>query len=301
MGAWATALKAVDPALDVRLFPDVGDPDEIEVAAVWTSHDLSDLRRYPKLRLLISMGAGVDHLLRAPGPPAGIPVVRLVDEKLTQAMVHWVLLNVLRFHRQDLDYRSQQERREWAELPAPDAGSPRVVGILGLGELGSAAAAALKAIGGFDVVGWSRRPRELPGVESFAGEEGLHAMLPRCHFLVCLLPLTPETRGIVCSRTLAMLPRGAFVLNAARGGHVVAADLLAALDSGHVAGAALDVFEPEPLPASDPLWAHPRVVITPHAASLTVPASAAPQVVDNIARLRSGRPLLNVVDLKAGY
>lgn len=301
MSAWADALRSVDPTLDVRLFPETGCPDEIEVAAVWTSHDLSDLRRYPRLRLLVSMGAGVDHLLRSPGPPPGIPVVRLVDDKLTQAMVHWVLLNVLRFHRQDPEYRAQQQRHAWAELPAPDAGSPRVVGILGLGELGSAAAAALRAVGGFTVVGWSRRPKELPSVECYSGSDGLDSMLPRCHFLVCLLPLTPETRGVICARTLAMLPRGAFVLNAARGAHVVASDLLAALDSGHIGGAALDVFEPEPLPASDPLWAHPRVVITPHAASLTVPASAAPQVVENIRRLRSGRPLINVVDLKAGY
>jgi glyoxylate/hydroxypyruvate reductase A len=138
-------------------------------------------------------------------------------------------------------------------------------------------------------------------VECFHGAEGLSAMLARTDILVCLLPLTPETRGVINARSLALLPRGAFVINAARGGHVVAEDLLAALDSGHIAAAALDVFEPEPLPADHPFWGHPRVLVWPHAASITIPESAAPQVVENIHRAREGRPLINLVDFAAGY
>lgn len=299
MQVWRDALLGVDPGLEIRMFPDTGDPADIEAAVVWTAHDMAELRRYPRLRLIVSMGAGVDHLLRPPGPPPGIPVARLVDRMLTTQMGEWVLLNVLRFHRQDLEYRALQAERTWLELPAPVTAERRV-GILGLGELGTHAAGLLRAVG-FPVMGWTRRPRQLAGVETFHGAEGLRTMAARSDILVCLLPLTPQTRGILDATLLGALPRGAFLINGARGGHVVDADLLAALGSGQVAAAALDVFSPEPLPADHPFWSHPRVVMTPHAASITIPASAAPQVVDNLHRARAGRPLINLVDFAAGY
>jgi glyoxylate/hydroxypyruvate reductase A len=299
MEAWRAALLACDPALSIRMFPDAGDPTEIEAAVVWTAHDMAELRRYPNLRLIVSMGAGVDHLLRPPGPPPGIPVARLVDRMLTSQMGEWVLLNALRFHRQDLAYRQLQQDRVWRELPAPVTADRRI-GILGLGELGTHAAGLLRGIG-FPVMGWSRRPKVLAGVETFHGAEGLSAMVGQSDILVCLLPLTPETRGILDAPLLARLPRGAFVINGARGAKLVDSALLAALASGHVAGAALDVFDPEPLPADHPFWLHPAVVMTPHAASITIPDSAAPQVIENIRRARDGRPLLNLVDFTAGY
>jgi glyoxylate/hydroxypyruvate reductase A len=299
MTGWRDALLAIDPTLSIRLFPDAGDPAAIEAAVVWTAHDMAELRRYPNLRLIVSMGAGVDHLLRPPGPPPGIPVARLVDRMLTTQMGEWVLLNVLRFHRQDAEYRRQQAMRLWHELPAPVTAGTRI-GILGLGELGSHAAGLLGGLG-FPVMGWTRRPRRLAGVETFHGAEGLDAMAGQTNILICLLPLTPETRGIVAARLLGLLPRGAFLINGARGGHVVDADLLAALAAGQLAGAALDVFEPEPLPAEHPFWAHPKVVMTPHAASITIPESAAPQVVENLRRARAGEPLLNLMDPSAGY
>jgi glyoxylate/hydroxypyruvate reductase A len=299
MQDWKSALLAVDPSLDVRLFPDVGDAAEIEAAVVWTAHDMMELRRYPNLRVIVSMGAGVDHLFRPPGPPPGVPVARLLDTRLTQGMTEWVLLNVLRFHRQDPEYRDQQARKVWYELPAPET-SARRIGILGLGELGGDAARALVALG-FPVMGWSRRPKSVAGIEAFHGQDGLMAMAAKANMLVCLLPLTPETRGVIDARLLGAMPAGGFLLNSARGGHMVAADVLAALDSGHLAGAALDVFEPEPLPEDSPFWAHPRVILTPHAASITIPSSAAPQVVDNIHRARAGQPLINLVDFAAGY
>jgi len=299
MHAWRDALLAVDSSLDIRLFPDAGDPAGIEAAVVWTQHDMMELRRYPNLKLIVSMGAGVDHLMRAPGPPPGIPVARLKDHRLTAGMTEWVLLNVLRFHRQDMEYRAQQAARIWDELPAPDTAKRRI-GMLGLGELGSAAAAALLVLG-FPVMGWTRNPRELTGVTCFTGADGLDDMLRQTDILVCLLPLTPQTRGVINARSLALLPRGAFVINAARGGHVVAEDLLAALDAGHIAAAALDVFEPEPLPADHRFWTHPKVLVWPHAASVTIPSSAAPQVVENVRRAREGKPLINLVDFSTGY
>jgi glyoxylate/hydroxypyruvate reductase A len=222
-----------------------------------------------------------------------------VDRLLTSAMSEWVLLNVLRFHRQDPAYRAQQAARIWEELPAPATEATRI-GILGLGALGSDAARKLASLG-FQVMGWTRRPKRLEGISCFAGEAGLEAMLRQSDFLVCLLPLTPETRGIINARSLALLPRGAFLLNAARGGHVVDSALLEALASGQVAGAALDVFDPEPLPPEHPYWDHPQVVMTPHAASITIPGSVAPQVVDNLRRLRRGEAPINLVDFAAGY
>lgn len=299
MANWRDALLAEDSSLDIRLFPDAGDPAGIEAAVVWSTHDMAELRRYPNLRLIVSMGAGVDHLMRPPGPPPGVPVARLVDRMLTSQMGEWVLLNVLRFHRQDPAYRAQQAARIWRELDAPvTAGT--TIGFLGLGELGTHAAGLLRGLG-FPVLGWSRRPKQVAGIETFHGADGLHAMAARSRILVCLLPLTAETRGIVDARLLGLLPRGAFVINGARGGHVVDADLLAALDSTHIAGAALDVFSPEPLPPDHRYWSHPAVVLTPHAASITIPGSAAAQVVDNIRRARASQPLLNLVDFTAGY
>jgi glyoxylate/hydroxypyruvate reductase A len=299
MDWWRRALLAVDPTLDIRLFPDAGDPAAIEAAVVWTAHDMAELRRYPNLKLIVSMGAGVDHLLRPPGPPPGIPVARLVDRMLTTQMGEWVLLNVLRFHRQDLEYRALQAAKRWEELPAPVTAETRI-GILGLGELGTHAAGLLTRLG-FPVMGWTRRPKAVEGVRNFHGADGLAEMARQSNILVCLLPLTPETRGIVDARLLGLLPRGAFVINGARGGHVVDADLLAALESGQVAAAALDVFQPEPLPAEHAYWSHPKVVMTPHAASITIPESAAPQVVENLRRARAGEPLMNLVDFSAGY
>ena len=299
MQDWMAALLAVDPSLEIRLFPDTGNPAEIEAAVVWTAHDMMELRRYPNLKLIVSMGAGVDHLLRPPGPPPGIPVARLKDVLLTSAMAEWVLLNVLRFHRQDPEYRALQQRKEWLELSAPSTAERRI-GILGIGELGSASARVLTALG-FPVMGWSRSAKALHGVQTFHGADGLMAMAAKTDILICLLPLTPETRGVLNAKLLSALPRGAYVINGARGGHMVAQDMLAALDSGHIAGAALDVFEPEPLPPESPFWSHPKVFMTPHAASITIPSSVAPQVVENIHNMRAGRPLINLVDFSLGY
>ncbi len=295
---WRRAFAELMPGLDMRVWPDTGPVEEIEFALVWAPKR-GELRRFPNLRFIASIGAGVEHILRDPDLPNGVPIVRVVDRVLTSRMSEYVLAAVLRHHRNLDVYERLQRERRWEKLPPRDAARRRA-GVLGLGVLGSDAARRLAALG-FDVAGWSRSPKAVDGVAGFHGPEGLEPLLRRTEVLVCLLPLTDETRGILDARTLALLPPGAAVVNAARGEHVVDADLIAALDSGHLSGATLDVFDKEPLPADHPFWRHDKVLVTPHVASLTDERSAAPQIVENIRRARAGDPLLNAVDRAAGY
>ncbi|MFQ6016682.1 MAG: 2-hydroxyacid dehydrogenase [Kiloniellaceae bacterium] len=296
--AWQKALRAADPALEVRDWPDVGDPNDIEFALVWQP-EKGELKRYPNLKAIFSIGAGIDHLSSDPELPDNVPVVRMVEPGLTAGMVEFVLMSVLYHHRFMLDYARQQRDRLWREIDQVPAWR-RKVGIMGLGVLGRACADKLVDLG-FDVAGWSRRPKERPGVATFHGRDGLTGFLERTEILVCLLPLTPETEGILNARTFAALPKGAALISVGRGGHMVEEDLLDALESGRIGGATLDVFRAEPLPPGHPFWSHPRVVVTPHIASMTIAESAARAVVDNIRRLRAGRPLEHVVDLEQGY
>jgi len=295
---WRAQLTTLSQTLDIRVWPEIGDRAAIDYALVWRPEP-GFLASLPNLKLILSLGAGVDHLLGDPLLPRHLPIVRLVDPHMTDAMSEYVVLQVLRLHRRDLDYRAQQEAREWRELDQKNAAERRV-GILGLGELGRDAAKKLKMLG-FDVAGWSRSEKTLAGIESHAGAGGLPALLARSEILVCLLPLTAETEAILNARTLALLPKGAALVNAARGAHLVEADLLAALASEQISAAVLDVFNDEPLPAGHPFWHHPRVVVTPHVAAFTNPATAAPIILDNIRRFEAGHPLLNRVDPARGY
>jgi len=295
---WKPQLTRLMPELEVRIWPEIGDPAQIDYALVWRP-DPGLLASLPSLKLILSLGAGVDHILCDPHLPHGVPLVRLVDPYMTDAMSEYVVLQVLRLHRQDLDYRAQQGRGVWRELDQKNA-VECTVGILGFGALGQDAARKLKALG-FDVALWGRRQRTVEGLRGYAGSAGLPVLLGRSEILVCLLPLTPETEGILNARTLAMLPRGAALINAARGGHLVEEDLLAALASGRLSAAVLDVFRDEPLPAGHPFWQHPRVVVTPHVAAATHPPTAAPIILDNIRRFEEGQPLLNQVDPARGY
>jgi glyoxylate/hydroxypyruvate reductase A len=296
--AWTRALRQRLPGLEVRVFPELGDPAEIEAALVWLPPS-GLLARLPNLRAIFSLGAGVDRLLEDPTLPADVPLCRMVDPSLTASMAEFVLLHVLRYHR-DLDlYEAQQRRGEW-RLVLPKPAAATVVGLLGLGELG-AASARLLARHGFTVRGWSRTRKVIEGVRCFAGAEELDAFLAEVGVLVCLLPLTPQTRGILNAALFARLPIGARLVNLARGAHLVEGDLLDALDSGRLAHATLDVFVREPLPKDHPFWRHPRITITPHAASYSLPESGAEIVAENLRRLRDGRPLLHVVDRARGY
>ncbi len=286
------------PGLDIRVWPQIGDPAAIDYALVWRPEP-GLLAGLPNLKLVLSLGAGVDHILCDPQLPRAVPIVRLVDPYLTDAMSEYVALQVLRMHRQDFDYRTQQQAGIWRELPQKNAGQ-RAVGILGFGEIGQDAGRKLKALG-FQVSGWGRHEKTVAGFATFAGRAGLVRLLAQSEILVCLLPLTSETQDILNASTFAALPKGAGLVNAGRGAHLVEEDLIPALDSGQLSGAALDVFREEPLPPSHPFWRHPRILVTPHIAGTTNPETAAPIVLDTIRRFEAGRPLLNWVDPARGY
>jgi glyoxylate/hydroxypyruvate reductase A len=294
---WKAALAQALPGLEMRVWPEIGDAAQIEYALVWKPQP-GMLATLPNLKLVLSLGAGVDHIFLDPDLP-DVPVVRLVDPHMASAMSEYIVAQVMRLHRQDIAYMAQQRRGEWKELFQPNAAERRV-SFLGLGVLASDAARKLAALG-FDVAGWSRTEKRIAGIASFHGERGLEALLERTDILVCLLPLTPETEGILSARLFARLPRGAAVLNAGRGAHLVEEDLIPALDNGQLSAAVLDVFRTEPLPPDHPFWRHERIVVTPHVAAATNPGTAALVVADNIRRLREGRPLLNVVDRERKY
>jgi glyoxylate/hydroxypyruvate reductase A len=295
---WLPALRAALPRERLDVWPEIADPAAIDVALV-ARPPAGALRAFPNLRLIQSLWMGVDGLLADATLPRGVPLARLVDPGMVAAMSETVLAGVLDWHRHLYRYRAQQAEHLWKPLPQALA-SDRRVGLLGLGELGRDAAAKLLALG-FGVGGWSRRPRAVPGVECFAGEEGLRALLERSGALVCLLPLTASTRGILNAPNLARLPEGACVINVGRGGHLVERDLLAALGSGHLAHAYLDVFDTEPLPAGHPFWTHPGITLTPHVAALTEPRTAVAVVAENVQRVRRGQLPRSLVDSTAGY
>lgn len=294
---WARALHDAMPDLEVRIWPDIGDPAEIDYALIWAAPDrmLHDL---PNLRVIFSLGAGVDHLL-GDAAPATVPIVRMVDPALAEGMVEYVLYQVLRHHRGMHHYEARQRRSEWRAHGQTRPGE-RTVGVLGVGELGGRCARQLAALG-FRVAGYSRTRRDLPGVSSYAGDDEFSAFLARSEMLVCLLPLTPATTDLLGADCFRQLPRGAVLIHAGRGAQLCEPDLLAALDAGRLDHAVVDVFREEPLPADHPFWSHPRISVTPHVASLTNPVTGAERVVRGIHRDLAGDPLEQVVDRERGY
>lgn len=287
---------------EVVLEPDGAADPSIEYAVVWKQKP-GLLAKLPNLNAIFSIGAGVDHLFADPNLPA-VPIIRVVDENLTQHMVEYVLWRVFDHHRQGQLYRLQQTKKAWHEPPQRPADDISV-GIMGLGNLGRAAAEALKAVG-FRVNGWSRRPQETPGVTSFSGDAGLVPFLNATDILVVLLPLTEATKGIISYGLLKELRRrnglgGAVLINAGRGKLQRDADILRALDDGTLKEASLDVFEVEPLPKTSPMWNHPKVFVTPHAAATSDPTHLVPPMLRQMDAFERGDPLENVVDRAAGY
>lgn len=298
IGRWKEALYQRVPGLDIVTFPFVGDPSEIEVAVVWEPPK-GLLASMPKLKLVVSTGAGVDHILKDPTFPKDVPLVRMVDPGLTQGMVEYVVMAALLCSRKMHRTFAAHARKLWEPETVPLA-PELTVGIMGMGVLGRACAGALRGMG-YDVIGWSRTPKDFDEIQSFDGLDGLEKFLTRTQILVCLLPLTPETEGILGRGTFNRLPNGSAVINVGRGGHLIEQDLITALDKGKVEVAVLDVFNEEPLPVDNPLWEHPRVFVTPHIASVTTPESAIISVAEAINEMRKGWPYTNLVNPELGY
>jgi glyoxylate/hydroxypyruvate reductase A len=288
---WLPLLQPLLPKDEFRL-ESKGD-EEIAIVAAPPKGTLEKLK---DAKLIQSLWMGVEALLADPALPRHVPLARLVDPGMVAAMTETVLAHTLDWHRRLYRYRAQQREAKWHRFRQYMA-SDHTVGILGLGALGTAAAQRLLALG-FNVAGWSRRPKTVEGVRC---STDISEVLSLSDVVVCLLPLTPETRGVLNRETLAKIKQGGGVINCARGPHIVRDDLIAALDSGHLAHAWLDVFDKEPLPADDPLWRHPGVSITPHAAALTEPRTAVVEVAANIERIRRGERPANLVDFAAGY
>jgi len=302
-GEWLAALRESATGHELRAWPDeAGNPADIAYACVWLP-PRGLLAQFPNLKAVVNLGAGIDHLLADPALPA-VPVARVAHPDLTMRVTEYVVLHVLMHHRRQRLYDAQQRERLWRVHDQPAAGEV-AVGVMGLGAIGCAAAEALAGLG-FRLAGWSRTPKQLPGVESFHGPAGLDSFLNRTEILVCLLPCTRETEGLLNLALFRKLKRdgalgGAFLVNAARGKLQVEADIVRALDEGALAGATLDVFQQEPLPPRSALWRHPKVTITPHNAGDISPRVFAPHVIAQIERFERGEPLDNVVDRARGY
>lgn len=294
---WQQWLAQHAPDIQLHLWPEIGDPQEIEMLIAWQPPETL-METFPNLKVLLSVGAGADQFDLAALPP-DLPVVRMIEPGLTQGMVEYVTFAVLGLHRDMVRYLQQQREEKWLAHSVKPAATRRV-GVMGLGELGQAALRQLASFG-FDCAGWSRTPRELDGVECFHGAAQLGAFLARSDILVCLLPLTAETRGLLNRDLFSQLPRGAALVQAGRGAQLNHQDLLDALDSGQLGAAVIDVTDPEPLPPTHPFWRHPAIWLTPHIASQTQSESAVAALLENLRRYQRGEAMIGLIDRARGY
>lgn len=296
--AWLAALKAKAPEVEVSVYPDVENKEKVEYALVW-NHPHGVFKEFPNLKVVASMGAGVDHIISDPELPKKVMVTRVVDKQLGIDMAEFVLALILSHLRNLSFHKGAETAREWKPQTYFRIADP-IVGIMGMGILGNKVSEKLKSVG-FNVTGWARTQRTNRDFKIYSGNEELESFLKEVNILVCLLPLTPLTENILNKDLFSKLPRKAFVINVARGRHLVEEDLLEYLDNGHLSAAALDVFRTEPLPAEHPFWEHPKVHVTPHIASVTRPSSVVAQVLENYRRLQNDEPLGNTVETAKGY
>jgi len=298
MQSWFDIFEREMPDTKVVLWPDYDDPANVEFV-IASELPPGEFAKFVNLKFVASMAVGVERLLGDKTMPAHLPIVRSVNPARGDTMTEYVVLHTLRYVRRLTDYQAHQAERRWQRL-ADHAAADTGVGVMGLGNLGLMAAERLRLFG-FPVAGWVRNARAIDGIETFSGKSGFYDFLARSKIVVCLLPLTAETRDILDASAFAAMPQGSYLINAGRGEQVVDADLIAALDSGQLAGATLDVFRAEPLPPDHPFWRHPKITMTPHNAAATRQAHGADIVLENIRRARAGQPLVNLVDKVAGY
>jgi glyoxylate/hydroxypyruvate reductase A len=297
---WHEAFAEFAPGLEVRAWTDPAVRDEdVRYVMVWEPEE-GRLAQFPNLRLICSAAAGVEHILRDRLLPAHLPLVRLTTADQSQRMGEYIAWAVLSLMRRLPEILVSNAARGFDNGLTGETAPQTRVGLMGLGAMGARSAELLVHLG-FAVAGWTTSPKAIEGVENFVGPGAFDAFLARTDILVCLLPLTPSTTGIIRAETIARLPKGACVVNAGRGGHVVSDDLIAALDSGHLRAAVLDVFDPEPLPADSPLWSHPKILITPHVASFGSRRVRARRVVDIIEAFERGDALPGLYDPAKGY
>jgi glyoxylate/hydroxypyruvate reductase A len=292
---WIDALARELPDARIRVWPEAG--DSIDYAVVWKP-PAELIAGLAGARAVFNLGAGVDAIAELPAWPAGVPLIRLEDAGMAEQMAEYVTYAVLRRYREFDAYEDAQRARDWRPRRRLDKGTYRV-GMLGMGVLGRAVANALLTLG-FSVSCWSRTQKELPSLASFTHGQ-LDAFLASCRILVCMLPVTPETRAMLNRDVLSRLPRGAYVVNVARGALIVDQDLVSLIDAGHLAGATLDVFHDEPLPSGHAFWHHPRITVTPHVSAMTQIEESVAQIADKIRRLEAGLPVSGVVDPARSY
>lgn len=293
--AWIDALTFHQPDIDIQVYPKIDRPQDVEMALLW-QHPPGYLSTLPNLKLISSLGAGVDHILSDSAVPESMPIVRIVDEKLTWSMTNYVIMGVLNFHRQITRYQADQKRKVW------DMSNPEIqvrVGVMGVGALGGDVLDKLNYMG-FPVFGFGfTEKKDFP--YPYFSKDQLSEFLNEINVLVCLLPLTPETENILNSDFFKKCKPGTYLINVARGKHLLEEDLIPALEEGFLSGALLDVYRTEPLPENHPFWEQERIQITPHIASVTNPQAASPQIIENFSRLKANQPLRNLVDRHKGY
>lgn len=295
--AWRDTVSEKLPDLELRIWPDAGEPADIEYLA-FMQPDFDILPALPNLKAMFSRSAGVEAFVDHPKMPK-VPLGKMEPPGGDPMMTEYVVMHVLRFHRDMPGYQMAQANREWrrTRIVRPEE---RRIGFLGYGMMAKAPALVLKSLG-FPVSAWVRSPRENEEVPIFHGRGQLEPFLNQTDIAVCLLPLTRETEGIFCSRTFDMMPRGAMLINVGRGKHVVYDDLIRALDSGQLSYAALDALWPEPLPPDSPLWLHPKITVMPHVARRPTVAQLVTEIAANIRSIETGGPLLQQIDTAMGY
>jgi glyoxylate/hydroxypyruvate reductase A len=289
-------LRSIQPNIDVRVWPEDGEKSEIDFAVTW-KHPPGELKNYPNLKAISSYGAGVDHIISDPYLPKNIPIARIIDEKLIHDVKEYVIAVVLSHRRHLAAYWENQKVKKWSPLQMNQANT---IGILGLGQIGGHIAESFIQLG-FHVCGWDQKPKQIQGVQLFQGAEQLDQLLSIVDYLICSLPLTPETRNILNEKTFGKLKKNAYVINVGRGEHLVEEDLIKAIEKDRVSGACLDVFRSEPLQTDHPFWSHPKITVTPHIAGITDPNAVASQIFENYQRITKGKEPIHTIDIQLGF